>query len=187
MNETHILITLAGIHWIALMSPGPDFALVVRNTTRYGRKTGLYLACGLSAGILTHSILSLMGISLLLHQHHLLFVAIQLAGGGYLSWTGFTILRQILFSRRLASQEHPPLQVNKEQIHSNKHAFIQGYLTNILNPKALVFFVSLMSGLIPAGFSLSGKYLAIILLWGLALIWFALLAWVLSTRRIQQK
>ncbi|MEZ9124132.1 LysE family translocator, partial [Vibrio breoganii] len=42
MNEVTILITLASIHFIALMSPGPDFALVVQNATRHGRQTGLY-------------------------------------------------------------------------------------------------------------------------------------------------
>ncbi|CAM3804550.1 Threonine efflux protein [Vibrio aerogenes CECT 7868] len=193
MNETHILFTLAGIHWVALMSPGPDFALVVRHTTRHGRKTGLYIAAGLSAGILAHSALSLLGISLLLHQHHLLFAMIQLAGGSYLSWTGLNILRQIFFSRPQPDQQQfsqepkATSEIKPKQIHNNKQAFMQGFLTNILNPKALVFFVSLMSGLIPADFSVSGKYMAILLLWGLALLWFSLLAWILSTRRIQQK
>ncbi|MDF5622415.1 LysE family translocator, partial [Vibrio parahaemolyticus] len=54
MNESTILLTLASIHFIALMSPGPDFALVVQNATRHGRQTGLYIALGLSVGILLH-------------------------------------------------------------------------------------------------------------------------------------
>jgi threonine efflux protein len=51
MHEISILIPLAGIHVIALMSPGPDVALVIQNSTRYGRQTGVYIALGLSAGI----------------------------------------------------------------------------------------------------------------------------------------
>ena len=58
MNESTILLTLASIHFIALMSPGPDFALVVQNATRHGRQTGLYIALGLSVGILLHSLFS---------------------------------------------------------------------------------------------------------------------------------
>ncbi len=68
MNELTILSTLAVVHFVALMSPGPDFALVVQNATRYGRQTGLYIALGLSFGILLHSLLSLTGVSYLVHQ-----------------------------------------------------------------------------------------------------------------------
>ncbi|MEZ8709392.1 LysE family translocator, partial [Vibrio alginolyticus] len=88
MNEVTILITLASIHFIALMSPGPDFALVVQNATRHGRQTGLYIALGLSCGILLHSLLSLTGISYLVHQQPTLFAIIQLAGGSYLLYLG---------------------------------------------------------------------------------------------------
>lgn len=77
MNEVTILITLASIHFIALMSPGPDFALVVQNATRHGRQTGLYIALGLSCGILLHSLLSLTGISYLVHQQPTLFAIIN--------------------------------------------------------------------------------------------------------------
>ncbi|MEZ9808918.1 LysE family translocator, partial [Vibrio cyclitrophicus] len=93
MNEVTILITLASIHFIALMSPGPDFALVVQNATRHGRQTGLYIALGLSCGILLHSLLSLTGISYLVHQQPTLFAIIQLAGGSYLLYLGYGALK----------------------------------------------------------------------------------------------
>ena len=80
MNEITILTTLASVHFIALMSPGPDFALVVQNAARYGRQTGLYIALGLSFGILLHSILSLTGISYLVHQQPELFAGLQFVG-----------------------------------------------------------------------------------------------------------
>ena len=76
MNESTILLTLASIHFIALMSPGPDFALVVQNATRHGRQTGLYIALGLSVGILLHSLFSLTGVSYIVHQHPVLYSAI---------------------------------------------------------------------------------------------------------------
>ncbi len=85
MNEITILMTLATVHFIALMSPGPDFALVVQNATRFGRQTGFYIALGLSFGILLHSILSLTGVSYVVHQHPTLFAMVQIAGGSYLS------------------------------------------------------------------------------------------------------
>lgn len=71
---------------------------------------------------------------------------------------------------------------------SNKRqALSRGFATNILNPKALVFFVSLMSSLVPASMSLTGKGLALVILWSLSLFWFSFLAWALSTQRMQRK
>lgn len=185
MNEVSILVTLATVHFIALMSPGPDVALVVQNASRYGRQTGLYIALGLSFGILMHSLLSLTGVSYLVHQQPVLFALLQLCGGSYLLYLGYGALRATLtnWSQAPGELSHKP-----ELLLSNKRqAFSRGFMTNILNPKALVFFVSLMSTLVPPGMSFGGKGIALLILWGLALAWFAALAWMLSTRRLQQK
>lgn len=110
MNEITILTTLAVVHFVALMSPGPDFALVVQNATRYGRQTGLYIALGLSCGILLHSILSLTGISYLVHQQPTLFALLQLAGGSYLFYLAMAPLKragQVCVTRK---QTKAPLQ-----------------------------------------------------------------------------
>jgi len=188
MNEITILTTLAVVHFVALMSPGPDFALVVQNATRYGRQTGLYIALGLSCGILLHSILSLTGISYLVHQQPTLFALLQLAGGSYLFYLGYGALKASWTSLRnakaneSASAEQPSLLLGNK-----REAFSRGFATNILNPKALVFFVSLMSSLVPASMSLTGKGLALMILWSISLLWFSFLAWALSTQRMQRK
>ncbi|NOH36046.1 LysE family translocator [Vibrio chagasii] len=187
MNEVTILVTLASIHFIALMSPGPDFALVVQNATRHGRQTGLYIALGLSCGILLHSLLSLTGISYLVHQHPTLFALMQLAGGSYLLYLGFGALKATW--QLISHHEEETDTINsKDLILTNKRqAFSKGFATNILNPKALVFFISLMSSLVPADMSLSGKGFALLILFGLSLFWFSLLAWMLSTKALQKK
>ncbi|MCG6450770.1 LysE family translocator, partial [Vibrio parahaemolyticus] len=142
------------MHFIALMSPGPDVALVVQNATRYGRQTGVYIALGLSFGILLHSLLSLTGVSYLVHQQPLLFALLQLCGGGYLLYLGNGALRATLANWLQAPGE---LSSKPALLLSNKRqAFSRGLMTNLLNPKALVFFVSLMSTLVPAGMSLGG-------------------------------
>lgn len=187
MNEFSILITLASVHFIALMSPGPDFALVVQNATRYGRQTGVYIALGLSFGILLHAILSLTGVSYLVHQQPTLFALVQIAGGSYLLYLGFGALKgtwQTLRSKSIVSEQ----KSNPDLLLSNKRqAFSRGFATNILNPKALVFFISLMSTLVPASMSLTGKGIALVILWSLSLAWFSFLAWALSTERLQAK
>ncbi len=185
MNEASILATLAGVHFVALMSPGPDVALVVQNATRYGRQTGVYIALGLSFGILLHSLLSLTGISYLVHQQPVLFAILQFCGGSYLLYLGIGALNATLSNWKQASTTLKP---NSALLLSNKRqAFSRGFMTNILNPKALVFFVSLMSTLVPASMSLTGKSIALLILWGLSLAWFAALAWMLSTERLQAK
>ncbi|PMH38669.1 threonine transporter [Vibrio sp. 10N.286.49.B3] len=186
MNEVTILMTLATVHFIALMSPGPDFALVVQNATRYGRQTGLAIAFGLSCGILAHSLLSLTGISYLVHQQPTLFAALQFAGGSYLLYLGYGALKATW--QNIQSSDNNAQPTTKNIVIKNKRqAFSRGFMTNILNPKALVFFVSLMSSLVPADMSLAGKGFALLILWGLALFWFALLAWALSTKRLQKR
>ncbi|MGF1845241.1 LysE family translocator [Vibrio clamense] len=188
MNELSILATLATVHFIALMSPGPDFALVVQNASRHGRQTGLYIALGLSCGILLHSILSLTGVSYLVHQQPVLFSLLQTAGGSYLLYLGVNALKGTWQNRHDQDPGQSQPETKPNLILSNKRqAFSRGLTTNILNPKALVFFVSLMSSLIPAGMSLAGKGTALVILWGLSLAWFSFLAWVLSTNRLQQR
>ncbi|OEE41494.1 LysE family translocator [Vibrio ordalii] len=186
MNELSILATLAGVHFMALLSPGPDVALVVQNSTRYGRRTGVFIALGLSCGIVIHSLLSLTGISYLVHQQPALFAMVQLAGGGYLFYLGLGALKSIYTTWRSPQA----VGVNNERdklIENQRQAFFRGFITNIFNPKALVFFISLMSSLVPVGMSFSGKGIALLILWGLSFMWFSSLAWMLSTARLQKR
>jgi RhtB (resistance to homoserine/threonine) family protein len=187
MSEFTILATLASVHFIALMSPGPDFALVVQNATRYGRQTGLYIALGLSCGILLHSILSLTGVSYLVHQQPTLFALLQIAGGSYLSYLGYGALKGTWQSVQSKQSEQQNIEDPSLLLTNKRQAFSRGFATNILNPKALVFFVSLMSSLVPATMSLTGKGIALMILWSLSLVWFSFLAWALSTQRMQRK
>ncbi|EGR2303029.1 LysE family translocator [Vibrio parahaemolyticus] len=186
MNESTILLTLASIHFIALMSPGPDFALVVQNATRHGRQTGLYIALGLSVGILLHSLFSLTGVSYLMHQHPLLYSVLQLLGGSYLLYLGVGALRGVITTIK-NPQTDQQNKTNSFVISNKRQAFAKGFATNILNPKALVFFISLMSSLVPAGMSVSGKSIALVILFSLSLVWFSSLAWMLSTQRLQRR
>ncbi|WP_394178703.1 LysE family translocator [Marinomonas posidonica] len=178
MNEVSLLFTLALVHLVALISPGPDFALVVQNASRYGRQTGFYIALGLSLGILTHAVLSITGISLLVHQQPTLFHLLQGLGSAYLLYLGSSAL---ISSYRNWQQTPSPSQTQSKAILSQKQqAFSKGFLTNLFNPKALVFFISLMSSLIPASMSWAGKGSALLIIWGLSLAWFSALAWLLT-------
>lgn len=187
MNEVTTLLTLVTVHVIALMSPGPDFALVVQNAGRYGRQTGIAIALGLSLGILLHSILSLTGASLLIHQQPTLFALLQAAGGAYLLWLGIGAVRSVLTPIFRPTTHTETVAAPQRIIANRKQALVKGFTTNILNPKALVFFISLLSTIVPVDMSTTGKITAIAVLWITSFLWFAMLAWVLTGKRLQQK
>ncbi len=187
MNEVTTLLTLVTVHVIALMSPGPDFALVVQNAGRYGRQTGIAIALGLSLGILLHSILSLTGASLLIHQQPTLFAVLQAAGGSYLLWLGIGAVRSVLTPIFRPITHTEKVTAPQRIIANRKQALVKGFTTNILNPKALVFFISLLSTIVPVDMSITGKMTAIAILWITSFLWFAMLAWLLTGKRLQQK
>ncbi|WP_044875239.1 LysE family translocator [Pseudomonas sp. LFM046] len=181
MQETSVLLSLAAVFAIALISPGPDVALVVRTAVHQGRRAGLLSALGLSCGILIHGTLVLTGVALLVSRSPILFDLLQLIGAAYLGWLGVGAVRA-WFKRREGGGGRldgvlPP---------STLGPWLRGLATNLFNPKALVFFLALLTGLIPAEMSIAGKLGAAAILFGMGLAWFSLLGLVLTRRRNQQ-
>src|SRR5688572_27895122 len=158
-------VTVAGIGLLAAMAPGPDFFIVSRNALRYGRKTGIATALGIAIGIFIHIGYSLIGIGLVIANSIVAFNVIRLLGAAYLIYLG---LSAILSKRKkikiTETQAAHPI--------SSKKAFSIGFLTNILNPKAALFFVGLFSQVIDPNTPslvqfLMGSQIAVI-----ALVWF---------------
>lgn len=171
-------ITVAIIHLLAVMSPGPDFAMISRNSLIYSRKTGIYSAIGLALGILVHVTYSLVGIGFIISKSIILFSIIKLFGAGYLIFIGYKSLKS------------KPHKLSNDQLSEkndmNKFAAIKmGFLTNALNPKATLFFLSLFTQVINPK-----TPFAIQLLYGLEMsamtfIWFAFVASILSHRAVK--
>ena len=88
MQETSVLLSLAAVFAVALVSPGPDVALVVRTALHQGQRAGLLSALGLACGILLHGTLVLSGVALLLSRTEWLFELVQVGGALYLGWLG---------------------------------------------------------------------------------------------------
>ncbi|MCL1136978.1 LysE family translocator [Shewanella pneumatophori] len=182
--DFQLLISLAIVHLIALASPGPDFALVVRLATQESRAAAVASAMGIAVAILGHTLLSLTGVSLLIKSSEVLFTLVQLTGASYLAWMGLGAVK--------AAWLHWRDKFTLEQCTKGKgltvyQGFMQGLYTNILNPKALVFFITLFSTLITPQISLATKSAAAALLFGLSFIWFSFIAIVLSKPNIQLK
>lgn len=127
-------------HLLAVASPGPDFALVVKQSLAHGRRTAVWTSLGIGTGILLHITYCLLGIALLLQSSELWFTVVKFAGAAYLAWMGIQALR----ARPHAGN---PTGVTTTHKTPRPHgAFVTGFLTNALgNPKATLFFLALFT------------------------------------------
>lgn len=203
--DLSLLLTLAVIHSVALISPGPDFAIMVKIATQQSRSTAIAAAVGISIAILAHTILSLTGVSLLIKSSHTLYLLVQIVGASYLAWMGFGALRAglaILAKRKASASTNAGTHVDALSADvegtasiagglggamSQKQGFLTGLYTNLLNPKALVFFLTLFSALITPSVTTSTKIASAVLLLSLSLAWFGFLAVMLSKAQVQLK
>ncbi|MFF8844014.1 LysE family translocator [Streptomyces sp. NPDC015127] len=128
------VIAVAVITVLAVISPGADFAMVVRNSCLYGRTTGLFAAAGVAAGVLVHVTYTMLGVGLLIASSTELFTAIKIAGAAYLVYIGFRT-----FTAR--TEVTVDLQAQKQGL-TPLGALRGGFLTNVLNPKTTLFVVS---------------------------------------------
>lgn len=131
---------VAVAHLLAVASPGPDFAIVVKQSLHHGRRTAVWTSIGIGTGILLHITYSLLGIGLLIKSSELWFNVVKYAGAAYLAWIGLQALRVKPRSGNTAGLteiRHPP------RPHG---AFLTGFLTNAVgNPKATLFFLALFT------------------------------------------
>lgn len=91
MWETAALLFVIGL--LAIISPGPDLFLILRNTSRYERQAALATVWGITGGILVHIAYSIAGIAILISQSIVFYNALRLAGAGYLIYIGWKSLR----------------------------------------------------------------------------------------------
>ena len=175
-------ITVASIHLLAVMSPGPDFVMITRQAFTHSRRLALWSAVGLGLGIGVHVTYSLIGIGLLISKSILLFNLIKWAGAIYLIYLGIQSLK---------SQKHDTKEVfiNAEKVESLSvfQAIRVGFLTNALNPKATIFFLAVFSQIIspstPVFIRLSYGIEMILA----TILWFSFVVYVLSNKFIKSR
>lgn len=167
MENLTLIGTIALVHLLALISPGPDFILAVRNSLAYSRKTGIYTAIGFAIGIAVHIAYSVAGLALIISKSILIFNAIKFLGAGYLIYIGI----KSFFSKK---SDILPIQALK-----------MGFLTNILNPKATLLFLSLFTFIVkpetPAYVLITASAIMIIN----TALWFSLVSIFFTQKRVQ--
>jgi RhtB (resistance to homoserine/threonine) family protein len=133
---------VAAAHLLAVISPGPDFALVLRQSLGYGRRVAIWTSIGIGTAILLHVSYSLLGIGLLIQSSATWFTALKFAGAAYIAWLGFQALRAKPAKLDEGSSAGSSISLKWT------HAFIAGFFTNALNPKATLFFIALFATVI---------------------------------------
>ncbi|OZC35041.1 lysine transporter LysE [Marinobacter vinifirmus] len=171
-------LTVALVHLLAVASPGPDFAVMLRQALTQSRRNALLTAIGIGLGILLHVGYSLLGIGLIIQQSVMLFTVLKVVGAVYLLYIAWHCLR--------ARPGGVHVDAAEKTLQTGMAAFRLGFLTNALNPKATLFFVSLFSVVINPGTPIvlqAGYGLYMALATGL---WFAMVAVFFTHPRVRR-
>jgi threonine/homoserine/homoserine lactone efflux protein len=155
------LFSISLLSLMGAMSPGPDFAIVTRFAVTGCRKSALFASSGIGIAVLIHLTYCCFGISLL-QENTAIFKGIQILGSGYLFYLGIKLL---LTSSKKSSQDD-----------LKKNAFRSGFFTNMLNPKACLFFLSVFSQIPAKNLSSSFMFFATMIIVTITLLWFCFLS-----------
>ena len=137
------LAALMAVFSVVIVVPGADLALVMRQSITHGRRAAILTSLGLGASLLFHVSYTILGIGLIVSQSIIAFNIVKWCGAAYLLYLGYRSLKD-------ANQPIAPVENGAEAglPISDLKAFAMGFVTNALNPKAVVFFLSLFSSLI---------------------------------------
>ncbi|MGH8129751.1 MAG: LysE family translocator [Steroidobacteraceae bacterium] len=139
------VLAFAIVAAIMTMLPGADTLLVVRNVLRGGRHDGFLTVAGICCGLYVHATLSALGLSVILAHSAAAFTAMKFAGACYLAWLGLQSIRASL--RNAAAQRNVAAQPVDAAVPASVpgiRCFSEGFLTNLLNPKVVVFYLALL-------------------------------------------
>ena len=158
---------------LAAISPGPDFAIVTKNSLSHSRETGIYTALGVSVSLLIHSVYCILGLAIVVSQSLLAFNLIKYVGAAYLIYIG---LKSLWGKREAATfnMKHAKKAMTRFQ------AFYQGLLCNLLNPKAIMFLLAFFTLIVKPGHALSTEMGYGVEIAFIHMIWFSSLAMMLT-------
>ncbi|KXJ32755.1 LysE family translocator [Pseudomonas sp. HUK17] len=175
MNE---ILAVALITILAVISPGPDFAMVTRNSFLHGRKAGLTAALGIACGVQIHVFYTVFGIALLIVQSPRLLFAMKLLGAAYLIYIGI---------KSFTNKNRVDLNAGFGTSERLLSIFRIGFLTNALNPKTMLFVVSTYTQVVKPDSSLVTNFAYGLFMSFSHWAWFSLVAIFFSAEMLRQK
>jgi len=166
MTDMHLLAAYVAAASILTITPGVDTAMVLRSAAAGGPRAGLTAAVGISTGCLLWGAAIATGLGALLTASTFAYTVLKCAGSVYLLWLGTRLL--LLPRDGFAAAQDGDIRLNADQ------SFRHGFLTNILNPKIGIFYVTFLPQFIPAGANITNYSLMLSAIHvGIGLVWFA--------------
>lgn len=177
MENLTLIGSMLLIHLLATISPGPDFIVAVKNSVTYSRRTGIYTAIGFGLGISVHITYCIVGLAVIISKYVILFNIIKYVGVCYLIYIG---ARSVLAKSQNINIE----DLKKDNDLTNLAAIRSGFLTNILNPKATLFFLSIFSYAISEETSLHINLIIAFSMVTITCLWFILVSILFTHKKI---
>tara|TARA_B110000116_G_scaffold49226_1_gene41067 strand:+ start:108 stop:698 length:591 start_codon:yes stop_codon:yes gene_type:complete len=167
------------VHLLGVMSPGPDFFLIVKQSLCQGRKISLLTSMGIGTGVIVHILFCIFGLGIIISKSDIIFNLIIIAGALYIIYMG---IQSVQINISLIPKDY-----NINENYNSYTAFGKGFLTNLLNPKATLFFLSIYTIIINNNPSTYiqlayGLWMAIA-----TAAWFSFLSIVLTNHKITKK
>ncbi|SAK51883.1 LysE type translocator protein [Caballeronia pedi] len=159
------------------VTPGPDTAYIVGRSVAQGRGAGIVSALGISAGCIVHTLACAFGLTAILAASATAFTVVKIAGAIYLIYLG---VRLIFAKHDDAEAAHPAQANEKAAPKSLRQLFAQGFVTNVLNPKVVLFFVSFFPQFVAADSqhkTLAFLTLGIVFI-AMSTVWNSFVAWI---------
>ncbi|MGF0242355.1 LysE family translocator [Rhodococcus sp. IEGM1300] len=174
-------LALAIVHFLAVIAPGPDFAVTIRQSVRFGRLVGICTALGIGAGISVHVLYTLLGVGALMHTTPWLLTVAKVVGAAYILYLGVSLLRSK--PKSVLEGENGTREAVAEQ--TLMKAFTTGFLTNATNPKATLFFLAIFTTLISATTPLKIQMLYGVWMCFVNALWFVIVALFFSSAKVR--
>jgi threonine/homoserine/homoserine lactone efflux protein len=170
------LLAVATITILAVISPGPDFAMVTRNSYAFGARTGLISALGIGCGVQVHVMYTVFGIAIIIFSSPTLFTIMKLSGAGYLIFMGYQSFRNRAPVALGETPRHAP---------SGWEAFRMGFFTNALNPKTMLFVVATYTQVVRTDAPMMLNFAYGLFMSVAHIIWFGIVAFFFSSPRMR--
>jgi len=178
MENLGLIATVTIVHLLALISPGPDFIVACRNAIQYSRKIGIWTAVGFGIGVCVHMSYAFFGFTWVISQSNFLLSSVKYLGAIYLIYLGISSLFLKNIKIKLTTDQ------NSDQIKWYT-ATKMGLLTNLLNPKASLFFLSLFTLVIGPEINPTVMTILTLILVSTTILWFSLVAIFLTHEKMK--
>ena len=176
-----LISTVSLISLLAAVSPGPDFAIVIKNCLSGNFRSGFLTSLGIASALCIHVGYCIFGIAVLIAESPLLFNGLKYLGALYLLYLGVQLLREKRKELEEAGAEQSPI-VKRHK----RNPFLSGFLCNLLNPKATLFVLSLFTQFISPEMGVLQKSLIGSLFPLITFAWFVALSYMLTHRLLQK-